>query len=737
MPDHDEDVKLFIELVMQQKRLPIEEVFLKSGGALTSAAARGPTVMQLTGSEYSESTLLTDKPTVVKLEVPRDKWTWDGDRVVISDRVRLLLTSTMDATPAVNVSLGSAISGQTTVAMPALFDLHVNGESVPRTFVQTTHFGTWMYPESAFGFGSAKVVTDEGDEMKVHFSTDSELDEKMKSVDGLIQSKYNESWQMTEMAVLEELRNLTKPVASNPFGVNGSKYTLASAVAMRVFPYSIDTLESILKATITAEIGDAERVQSFLSCSKGMDAASFAPAVVTAISLAVNSFMPYRSDGEIVNMPGQKTAFAMHELWTHESTKSVMRTDDCEGSGANAVGKMRAIQHLGASADSDEHPFLAAAARALAHYTPAIAVLAANAGHADDADESKSSIAGHAVAVMISNLALIESIHKASAAKVKDDKGVEHAISSVSMSSKEGEFSPSMLADVQLNAIYTPEILALLPDAEAECISEGFNAVVASGMVGKLASFLVAEGTSPCTSRIYTEDAHERAGRAMYAETAARIGKSLSPNIARMWRQLDASTTGEHKFYVKMAELVLPYDTPLNTDASLRKRGDASPHFRFVRPPADGLVTRAGATPKELGTRDFAMMPLYRLDATEGSLMDVAVEEANENVMTASKETFKLTRLQTDNLSISLGAIDKFKERTPKTSNHAVHEVQWLLSYAALCNNPHGVGVFVDELSMVEGIAGEVDIHNIIDLATDVNEKDAGVVVTFNMLVPH
>lgn len=736
MADHDDDVTLFMKLTMQQKRLPIEEVFLKSGGALTSAAARGATTMQLTGSEYSESVLLTEKPTEVKLEIPRDKWSWDGNRVVISDRMRLLITSTLDATPAVNVSLGSAISGQTTVAMPALFDLSVDGQIVPRTFVATTHFGTWMYPESAFGFGTATVVTDEGDEMKVHFSTNSKLDKKMKSVDGLTQSKYNCAWKTTEMSVLEELKNLTKPVASNPFGVNGCKYTLASAVAMRVFPHSIDTLESVLKAAIKSEIGDAERVESFLACSKGLDAASFAPAVVTAISLVVNSFMPYRSDGEIVNMPGQKTAFAMHELWTHESTKSVMRTDDCEGSGAQAVGKMRAIQHLGASADSAEYPFLAAAARALAHYTPAISVLAANAGHADDADESKKSIAGHAVAVMISNLALIESIYKASGAKLKDDKGVEYVISSVSEPVKGKEFSPSMLADVQLNAIYTPEILALLPDAEVKCILAGFDAVVASGMPSKLASFLVAEGTSPCTSRIYTEDAHERAGRAVYAETATKIGKNLSPNIARMWRQLDSSTTGEHKFYVKMAELVLPYDTPLNTDATLRERGDASPHFRFVRPPADGIVTKAGATPKELGMRDFAMIPLYRFDATEGSLMDMAIEEANENIMAASKDTFRLSRLQTDNLSISLGAIDRFKGKTPKTSDHNVHEVQWLLSYAALCNNPHGVGAFIDELSMVKGIAGEVDIHDVVDLAVDANGKDAGVFVTFNMLVP-
>jgi hypothetical protein len=116
--------------------------------------------------------------------------------------------------------------------------------------------------------------------------------------------------------------------------------------------------------------------------------------------------------------------------------------------------------------------------------------------------------------------------------------------------------------------------------------------------------------------------------------------------------------------------------------------------------------------------------------------MDLAIQEANENVMTASKETFGLSRLQTDNLSVSLGAIDKFKERTPKTSMSNVHEVQWLLSYAALCNNPHGVGAFVDELSMVDGIAGEVDIYNVTDLAVDANGKDAGVIVTFNMLVP-
>ena len=305
----------------------------------------------------------------------------------------------------------------------------------------------------------------------------------------------------------------------------------------------------------------------------GREAAKFAGTVVTAISLITNSLMPYRSDGSIMTMAGNQLMFKMSELWTNHSTNSPFRTDDCDGSAAKAVGIALAINKFAGDASREKFPFLLASARALAHYTPAIAVLAANAGHADDANEAAAIFAGHAVAVLIQNMELLRWLH------VTSTSSMVHATKgSVSVSSAgTSDAAATKLADMRLKAMYPPSVLTKLPQDEVSCINEGWGSLYSSGMLSSMPKFLVAEGTSPCASRLYTHDAQEARERAEESDASNEILKSFSPSVARAFRWLDSSKTGAHKFYVSFAELALPPTTGLYTDPDLRKSGDAPP----------------------------------------------------------------------------------------------------------------------------------------------------------------
>ena len=62
--------KLFLEFQTTHLRFPLDEVFVKGGGAIQGAGARGSTLMMLTGAKTSVKSHLTETPTTVRLEVP-------------------------------------------------------------------------------------------------------------------------------------------------------------------------------------------------------------------------------------------------------------------------------------------------------------------------------------------------------------------------------------------------------------------------------------------------------------------------------------------------------------------------------------------------------------------------------------------------------------------------------------------------------------------------------------------
>lgn len=734
--------KLYLEFDMTHLQFPIDEVYVNGGGMISGAAARGGTNMMLTGCTHSVKSHLTETPANIRIEVPSDHWTWDKDgHVILSNRTHLIICSHLSATPAVNVVLAESISGELTLKVSELFDRNVDGKFVPASGAAVSHYGAWMNANNTYGFRNVRFVSGDGDEFRPHFQNDEARNLRMSKAEQILQSKYDHSWDVRSAVVLKIMTNLTKPVSYSSFGINGSKYTPSFAIANRIFPHGVETLEDLLMAAISFDLGSQKDILAFCNVSSSTDAAKYACFVVTAISLITNCLMPYRSDGVLSSSTGNNVKFIESEMWTNHSTKD-LRADDCEGSTAMSVGIVLAIQRCGQEVDKTDFPFVVASAKALTHYTPGMAVVAATAGHADNASDSPTNVAGHCTAVLIKNCALLRALHEMSTSYMQPQNASTDTTSNSHFkyfsSAKSDKEMAIRLADARLNSIYNAHKLAQLSAQEVECIKKGWIFFEANNNYNLMPNILVAEGTSPCASRCYTNDEKEREVRASDADACDRIFQQFSPSIARAYRWLDSSHDGKNKFYSVFAELILS-EPGLYTDSYLRSSEDATSHLVFTQRSKDGRVHEAGATPKQLSKGDFGLVPLFTMGEDDGHVFDEAVLECDLNTMRACQGVHELNDFQCVNMNLSIKALEELKDHIPREPTCAiVTEVSWIISFAALANNPSGIRVFTQQLMSIEGLSGDINVHPIRNLAINKNDtpEDMGAFVSLRLFVP-
>jgi hypothetical protein len=717
---------------------------------ISGAAARGETNMMITGCTHSVKTHLTETPTHIRIEVPSDHWSWDKNGyVTLSNRTHLIICSQLSATPAVNIVLGESISGELTLKVSELFDRNVDGKFIPASGAAVSHYGAWMNANNTYGFRNVRFVSGDGDEFRPHFQNDEARNMRMSKAEQILQDKYDHSWDVRSAVVLKIMTNLTKPVSYSSFGINGSKYTPSFTIANRIFPHGVETLEDLLLAAVSFDLGRQEDILAFCNVSSSIDAAKYAGSVVTAISLITNSLMPYRSDGVLSTSTGNNVKFTESELWTNHSTKSPFRADDCDGSASMSVGIVLAIHRCAQEVDKIDFPFVVASAMALTHYTPGMAVVAATAGHADNASDSPTNIAGHCTAVLIKNSALLCALHEMSVSCMqlqnsstdttsKDkDTNTNYHFKYCSSAKSDNEIA-IRLADARLNSIYSTHKLAQLSAQEVECIKKGWSFFEENHEYHGMPNILVSEGTSPCTSRLYTHNKEERTIRALDTDACNKVFKQLSPSIARAFRWLDSSHDEEHKFYSYFAELILPSSCGLYTDPHLRSSADATSHLVFTQRSKDGKVHQAGATPRQLATDDFGLIPLFTMSDDDGRVFDEAVFECGLNTMRACQGVHELNDFQSVNMNLCIKALEELKHHIPREPTCAIFtEVSWIISFAALANNPSGVKVFTQQLMNIEGLSGDINVHPIRNLATNKKtSKDMGAFVSLRLFMP-
>lgn len=171
---------------------------------------------------------------------------------------------------------------------------------------------------------------------------------------------------------------------------------------------------------------------------------------------------------------------------------------------------------------------------------------------------------------------------------------------------------------------------------------------------------------------------------------------------------------------------------PLYTNLKLRNIGHAASQFVLGRTNKKD-VTEAGATPKQLVTGDYTVVPLHTVDNTKAYALDYSGYIARADVMPTRGKPMQLTEAQSANLKRSMDTLTILNNNMSE-DNIAGHCVAYIMSYSTLVNNPQSVEHFVERVSETS-VGGVVDFSMIDDLALDANGEQAGHFVVVNACV--
>ena len=623
----------------------------------------------------------------------------------------------------------------------------VNFEQVPLAY------SNWSAHQSVVAIYDPKVYRKCSDgsfsgPISIAFVKNVAEDAQIAKVEPVMQGIYNASWDVCGKVVYEPSKNLTKSVMRVPCGYNGSGYAPAAAVNDTPPSYPDATLEVIVKACLESECSDAEMaiIHNELAVSPDPELAlQFAGVMASAMS-AFNAYtMCYRVDGTPVVEP-TGIRMVQSESWRAEPVRSILHADDCDGSACSAISVVKRATEI-ANTEGANLPHLRALGNSLgAHYVFGTSVLAANAGHADAANEHTEQIAGHAIALAIPKVSFLLALERGGAGNIQ-------GAPVVAVKDREA------VAEARFDALYPEALRAkiakrLAPDAEQPFAS--YTNLKWSKYARRATGFqpLSMEGTTLASSCLYKHDHAERERRkAAYAKDK-EVATRLAPNITRTHKTLDSGEKGTHAFYKALVELSISMTHPLFTHKALRTLGVASPHYRFIRPREDEPMERAGASPEDLALGNFALMPLWEVNKTDGALLDKAHAEAAANTLPMRQEPLTLDEHDVKCLEASESALRTLHAQLsgPKAKdNHGGcengqdadqthHCTRHILSFAAMVGNSAAINTFVETVAELKDVTGSVrglEKDGVLQgIAVDRNSTQRGRMVIIELQVP-
>ena len=591
-------------------------------------------------------------------------------------------------------------------------------------------------------------VTNDGEDtretvMSVVWYDDPVQTKAILQVEPIMQGIYNTAWSLTEKLVFKPVKNLTKSIMRVPVGYNGSGYAPAAAVNDTPPSFSDSTLEAVLSACLLTELSNAD----FNRCLEDLKSPSvegtlrWAGCIASAMSAFSAYTMPYRVDGTPVVLPtGVK--MVQSESWRAEAIRSIMHSDDCDGSACSAISIIRRAEEMmmdDSGVNMDDFPALRALANSIgAHYVYGTTVLAANAGHADAANEHTQQLAGHAIALALPKAAFLKALERGSRSNIGGQPVTKH-----------GETRAAVTA-ARFEALY-PESLRRRMVTKDQPIFKNFAKMMQSDIVHAERGLqpLSMEGTSYASSCMYTHSEAERVKRQAWYAMDKKVATSLSPNITRTHKALDVGEKSEHAFYMSMVEIGFSMQHPLFKNATLRKHYQASAQYRFARPRDDGPLEFAGANPAQLALHDYAVVPLWEVDTKLGKTLDEAHTEAAANVLPMRHKPYQMNQHEVENLAKSEAILRDLQSHLKKNEasvSATVHETLHILSFASIAQNPNAIQAFAETIKEVGDIGGEVYGLGEEDILRGVaqhagddegqREKELGRMVTLSLFVP-
>lgn len=761
MPGDVSEARYLLRVSIQKSEVNLAQQFLAKGGTLGGAAARGNTSLAVSHADRHETFLLTetnqtiDLPLSPKLlstsleqyneEGPFANTVHDsvGPHVLLSDRTRINVVSSRTGA-AINGTLVSTLAGTASVPLLNLFST-VNAEEVmsgatgklAREVVAFTQipirYPNWESINSTLGVCNPQVVRVDKNgaetEVSAIFFTPSKKTARVAKVQTVIKSIYDVAWQLTKDAVFEPEPNLHKSVvAERDAGFDASGYALAASVNDTPPALLPEVADALLGAALGSEMpGEYSQMIKALSVPSLTATTRYAQGIATALSAVAAYAMPYRVDGTPIDTPEGLKMF-QSESWPVQSNVDFGRlADDCDGQ-ANLANQFieQAVTLSESGADMTNLLNLRAVANSIgAHYVHGMAVIAANAGHADAADSKAVTIAGHAITTLIPKTSFAMAMQRGSKAKINGkfvvDPQFERAVT-----------------NARWEALYPQTLLDKMPPAEREGL---VSHDVASKWVAMTAASgpqpLAIEGTTFASAQLYQHDPVKREERMHnFIDSKASL-IDYSPNILRVFKTLDVCETGEHAFYNTVVETSYSQKSGLFASAPLRSMGAACCHVRHVQVSPAGIVTKSGASPKDLATGNFALVPLWTAGVEDGALLDEAHAESMANTLpmrgapiSASSDIFN-TNLDT------LREIQAFFYEPGKAEGETVMH-QAIVSFASLVGNPEALSNLATVLKSNPNVRG--DIYGIDTpikgMAVDEKGEDIGRYIVLEIELP-
>ena len=729
----------------------VEDVFLQKGGTMGAAAARGDTDFHITHSKYTTNALVTSKPLCVEMDLPNelineyahvklDTCAAAGPTLVLSSRSRLNMSQSKQAT-SIAGDLVSSLSGQAAVPLSSIFKkvpIHqvtgtpptdtkgAGADDLPSISMIPFKYPNWEQHLSVLSIQNARIVRvleDEQVDVSVVFFEDVDLDAKLKETEPLLQKVYDTAWKITEDFVFEPSPNLTKSVKRVPKCESlSSGFNLAAEVNDMPPSFTADSLESVMYRCILLECGsnhdDLNVVLKELSVPSPTATMRHASKIASALS-AFNAFeMPYRVDGAPIVTP-EGVSMTQSESWRSEAVREEgLTADDCDGGAASTVSAvMFAMRTEAHTATKGKFPALRAIANSLgAHYVFGTTVLAANAGHADAADQSSTNFAGHAIQVAVPKMAFLS--------------GLERGSDVLEMAPE----TASNLAEMRYSALY-PQVLIDSMPANEQFLFETYDVAkrVPSADCVRGMQPLAIEGTSWTSAVMYKHSDTERAARGKTIAIDAEATDRLSPHILRTHKCLDVGTNGEHAFYHSFVEISVSLESPLFRSDELREIGQASPHYRFI----NHQGTKSGVTPKHLACGEFSIIPLWSVGTHDGGLLDLTHAESHANTLPRRKGIKELTIDEHDTMMTTIGRLRALKDSLgPYSDTDEGSESQHLISFASLLWNGAAINGFCDVVESIGGIKGRVTgLDTAITGLARFKEEEMGRLISVEVLI--
>ena len=649
--------RLTFEFQSKQIQPAHDDLFLYLGGPIAAAAARDVTDFALSGSAQSTTATLSDKrPTKVRLLVPPgmvSRNSSDDMTLDIDNRSKLIVTSEHIGA-SINGTLVCTVAGKAAVYLSDI--LRQNHASVPLVY------SGWLAHAAVVETFKMRIVDDAENTYGVNFVAHPERDAALQHAEELSGKWASGAWNMRQNSlVYPPAMSLTKTIAKVASGINDSGYDLVHNVMELSLPYSYETINSMIENAVKVDLEFVTSdIDQFLLDTNvpGLKAARWGRTLAASLTIAINFLVAYRADGRTRITPSG-VAFATAESWEDRGPGRCTGSEDCDGTAMLAASLARTIVQAPPEILA-AHAHINAFKNILCpHFTIGVSVLGASGAEASgggDASSTGQSVAGHAAALMVPALSMLNALAKGSRAIVGGSPVVPEDVR-------------AEVAEARFNACFSPEVRASLCENERDALR---NWEVASQLDTGLTSLAI-EGTTPSEGHLH-RTGNAKANAEKNAALDSAVFAKVGPNVGRSMKILDvggSNPQSPHKFYHDFVEFNLGRSHPLWTDAGVRAKGYAMSQFVLCKEPDrdSGALSVAGATPRDIAVNQYSAVPHVVVNADTAALLDYASDAAGLQVMARSKPTTQLDAYQSDQLTKSLKSLSALENSLQNQPN--------------------------------------------------------------------